>query len=118
LVILLLIASVMVIGLLVQRLALLQVAGVMRFVGAKGRQVISEVYPVLIPAQTERQGLEGSPKPVIPNMPVTQTVIHAGEPMAIAAYDVQALVSLAKKAEGLIVMPLAVGDIIVEERRS
>jgi len=90
------------------------VAGVMRFVGAKGRQVISEVYPVLIPAQTERQGLEGSPKPVIPNMPVTQTVIHAGEPMAIAAYDVQALVSLAKKAEGLIVMPLAVGDIIVE----
>lgn len=34
--------------------------------------------------------------------------------MAIAQYDVQALVELAKQAEGVIVMPLAVGDTVVE----
>ena len=34
--------------------------------------------------------------------------------MAIAQYDVQALVGLAKQAEGVIVMPLAVGDTVVE----
>ena len=34
--------------------------------------------------------------------------------MAIAQYDVQALVELAKQAEGVIVMPLAVGDSVVE----
>jgi hypothetical protein len=39
LVILLLIASILVISFLVQRLALLQVVGVMRFIGEKGRQV-------------------------------------------------------------------------------
>jgi len=42
LVILLLITSVMVLGLLVQRLALIQVQGVLRFIGNKGREVISE----------------------------------------------------------------------------
>ncbi len=34
--------------------------------------------------------------------------------MAIARYDVPALVELAKQAEGVIVMPLAVGDTLVE----
>jgi uncharacterized membrane protein len=114
LVISLLITSVMVIGLLVGRLALLQVAGVMRFIGQKGRQVISEVYPLLISAQTEGREPENLPKSLSPNLPVTQTVIHAGEPMAIGAYDVQTLVSLARQTEGLIVMPLAVGDIVIE----
>lgn len=114
LVMLLLVASVMVIGLLVGRLALLQVAGVMRFIGQKGRQVISEVYPLLISAQAERREPEDLPKSLSPNLPVTQTVIHAGEPMPIAAYNHQALVTLARRTEGLIVMPLAVGDIVIE----
>ena len=56
LVILLLIASVLVISLLVQRLALLQVGEVMRFIGEKGRQVIAEIYPPLTPAEREKEG--------------------------------------------------------------
>ena len=34
--------------------------------------------------------------------------------MAIAAYDVPALVNLARQADGLIIMPFAVGDVIIE----
>lgn len=114
LVILLLVASVMVISLLVQRLALLQVTGVMRFIGDKGRQVINEIYPPLTPTTAEKKEIENLPKPAIPNLPVTQTVVHTGEPMAIAAYDVAALVNLARQADGLIIMPFAVGDVILE----
>ena len=114
LVMLLLVTSVIVIGLLVERLALLQVAGVMRFIGQKGRQVIGEVYPLQISAQAERREPEDLPKSLAPNLPVMQTVIHAGEPMAIAAYNLQALVTLARQTEGLIVMPFAVGDIVIE----
>ena len=114
LVLLLLIASIMVISLLVQRLALLQVAGVMRFIGEKGRQVITEIYPPLTLAEVEKREIETQQKPAISNLPLTQKVVHTGEPMAIAAYNVKALVNLAKQAEGLIVMPFAVGDVIVE----
>ena len=34
--------------------------------------------------------------------------------MAIAAYELQALVNLARQAEGLIIMPFAVGDVVAE----
>lgn len=34
--------------------------------------------------------------------------------MAIAAYDVPALVNLARQADGLIIMPFAVGDVVIE----
>jgi uncharacterized membrane protein len=118
LVILLLIASILVISLLVQRLALLQVVGVMRFIGEKGRQVIAEIYPPLTLAEVEKREIETQQKPAISNLPLTQKVVHTGEPMAIAAYNVKALVNLAKQAEGLIVMPFAVGDVIVEGERS
>ena len=63
LVILLLVASVMVISLLVQRLALLQVTGVMRFIGDRGRQVINEIYPPLTPTTAEKKEIENLPKP-------------------------------------------------------
>ena len=51
---------------------------------------------------------------VPPPSPLTQTVTHAGEPRVIAVYDVPALVSLAGQAGGVIVMPYAVGDTVVE----
>lgn len=113
LVLLLLIASIMVICLLVQRLSLLQVAGVMRFIGKKGRQLITEVYPRLT-AEVEKREIQTQQKPTIANLPLTQKVLHTGEPMAIAAYNINGLVNLAKQAEGLIVMPFAVGDVVVE----
>jgi uncharacterized membrane protein len=113
-VIVLLVASVLVLARLVQRLTTLQVTEVLYFVSQKGRQVIHEVYPPLATAGTARQGLEHLSNPGMPNLPVTQTVTHTGGPMAIAAYDVPALVNLAMQAGGVIVMPYAVGDPVLE----
>jgi uncharacterized membrane protein len=113
-VIVLVIASVMVLALLVERLATLQVSGVVASVGRKGRQVIGQMYPVL-PADAA-----GNPTAVSPpgasvlRPPVSQVVTYTGAPMAIADYDVAGLVELAKGAEGLIVMPLAVGDTCID----
>jgi uncharacterized membrane protein len=112
-VLVLLIASIMVLGHLEQRLALLQVTGVMRFIGQQGRQVIREISPPLTLAEAEKRALEKLPKPMPPNLPVTQTVVSTGESMVVAAYNVPALVRLARQAEGVIVMPFAVGDMVI-----
>ena len=45
---------------------------------------------------------------------MTQTVTYTGAPLAIAAYDVPALVSLAKQVGGVIVLSYAVGDTVLE----
>ena len=98
-----------------QRLALLQVTGVIRFIGQHGRQVMRELYPPLTLAEAEKRALEQLPQPgLTPNLPVTQTVVYTGEPLVIAAYNVPALLSLARQAEGVIVLPFAVGDIVLE----
>ena len=114
LVILLLITSVMVLGLLVQRLALIQVQGVLRFIGNKGREVISATHPSMTRAEAEPEKDENISSAVASDLRVTQAVVHSGEPMAIAAYDVDALVDHARKADGLIVMPFAVGDTVID----
>jgi uncharacterized membrane protein len=112
-VIILLIASVMVLARLVQGLTTLRVTDALYFVSRKGRQVIDEVYPPLA-AEAARQGLEMPPNPHMPIPPVTQTVTHTGAPMVIAAYNVPVLVSLARQVGGVIVMPYAVGDTLLE----
>jgi uncharacterized membrane protein len=114
LVIFLVIASVMVLALLVQRLAALQLSGVIAFISKRGRQVIAEMYPVIVTAEGDKRAIENLSNAPAPSLPVTQVVLHSGAPMAIARYDVRGLVELAKQAEGVIVMPLAVGDTLVE----
>jgi uncharacterized membrane protein len=104
----------MVLARLVQRLTTLQVTEVLYFIGQKGRQVIHEVYPPLSTAETASQGRENLSNPGMPDLPVTQTVTHTGRPMVIAAYDVLALVSLARQAGAVIAMPYAVGDTLLE----
>jgi uncharacterized membrane protein len=113
-VIVLLVASVLVLARLVQRLTILQVTEVLYYVSQRGRQVISEVYPPLATTEVARQGLVEPSNREMPNLPVMQTVTHTGAPMVIAAYDVPALVGLATQAGGVIVMPYAVGDTLLE----
>jgi uncharacterized membrane protein len=69
LVLLLLIASIIVMSLLVQRLALLQVVGVMRFIGEKGRQVITEIYSPLTLAEVKKREIETQQKRPFPICP-------------------------------------------------
>src|SRR5262249_26212681 len=114
LVILLVIASVMALAFLVQRLAGLQVSGVVAFVGRRGRQVIEEMYPLVeADGGGKKTAEKASDSPGLTLAP-TQVIFHSGAPMAINEYNVKALVELAKQAQGVIVMPLAVGDIVVE----
>jgi uncharacterized membrane protein len=113
LVIFLVIASVMALALLVQRLAALQVSGVIAFIGRRGRHVIAEMYPAVVTADSDKAAVENSPGSPALNLPAAQVVFHSGDPMAIAEYDAQALVRLAQQASGVIVMPLAVGDTVI-----
>jgi uncharacterized membrane protein len=114
LVILLVIASVMILALLVQRLAALQVSGVISFMGKAGRQVIGEMYPVVLATDGDQKTVAQPPVSPTLTLPATQVLLHSGEPEAISEYDVPALVELAKQAKGVIVMPLAVGDSVIE----
>jgi uncharacterized membrane protein len=114
LVILLVVASVMVLALLVQRLAALQVSGVIAFIGRRGRQVIGERYPVVAADDSHTRTVENPADSPALTLSATQVLLHSGEPMAIARYDVPKLVRLAKQAEGVIVLPLAVGDTAME----
>ena len=114
LVFLLVIASVLILALLVQRLAVLQVSGVIAFVGKKGRQVTNEWYPTLVSAKAERPASVNLPIAPTPNLPVTQTLIHTGAPMVITEYDVHGLVQLAGAADGVITLPYPVGDSVFE----
>lgn len=114
LVIVLVIASVMALAFLVQRLAGLQVSGVIAFIGRRGRQVIGQMYPLVESDGAGKSTVENPPDPSVLTATPTQVISHSGAPMAISEYDVPALVALAKQAEGMIVMPLAVGDTAVE----
>jgi uncharacterized membrane protein len=113
-VIVLLVASVLVLARLVQRLTILQVTEVLYYVSQRGQQVIHEVYTPLATTEIARQGLVEPSNPWTPHLPVTQIVTHTGAPMVIAAYNVPALVSLATQAGGVIVMTYAVGDTLLE----
>ena len=114
LVILLVIASIMALALLVQRLGALQVSGVIAFIGRRGRQVIEEMYPAVETESEAKASIEDRSNSSAQAATPSQVILHAGAPMAITEYDVQALVELAKRSEGMIVMPLAVGDSVVE----
>ncbi len=114
LVVLLVIASVLVLALLVQRLAALQVSGVISFVGRKGRQAIAEIYFLVVTSEADKHAIIDPPNSPMIDLPVTQTVVYTGEPMVIVAYDGQALVKLASEVEGVIVMPCAIGDSVLE----
>jgi uncharacterized membrane protein len=112
-VIVLVIMSVMVLALLIERLATLQVSGVVAFVGRKGRQVIAEMYSEPASAEAANPSAVMTPdSPALP--PASQSVTYSGAPLPIARYDIVTLVDLAKHAGGVIAMPLAVGDTCVE----
>jgi uncharacterized membrane protein len=104
----LLMASIgMLIG-LIQRIALLQVDRMLSFTGGQGRKVIETLYPskesaAAVAESTEFRGL-----------PLTQTLIHHGQPRAIQAINIKTLTELSKASGGVIKMAAAVGDTALE----
>jgi len=114
LVVIMVIVSVMLFALLVQRLNDLQISNVLHVIGDKGRQVIREMYPhrddEKLEMQRARRDIAGDPR----LGPVTQTLTYSGKPRTIASYDIDALVREAQGADAVIVMASAVGDTLVE----
>ena len=115
LVILLLIASTMLFARLIQRLSSLQVTRVLQYIGKRGRQVVRETFPLLDARAAERVALLSSAAEDVQNLPVSQTLYYTGEPKAVAAFDIKALVRLATEADAVIVMDCAVGDTLGDE---
>lgn len=108
------IVSVILFSLLVQRLNELQISNVLHLIGDRGRQVIHSMYPrrdgKMKKAQNARRDMAG---PALLG-PVTQTLTYSGKPRTIASYDIGVLVREAQKAGAVIVMASAVGDTLVE----
>jgi uncharacterized membrane protein len=110
----LLVVSLMLLALLVQRISQLQITQVLRMVGNQGRKAIRETYPVLgdktiFEAKTVRQRAEQ-----IQSRPPLQVLRYSGEPHAIEDFDVGAFVRLAHDAGAVITMECAVGDTIAD----
>ena len=108
----LVVASMFLFALLVQRIASLQITSVLQFVGARGRAVIRETFPrgedvaAVIDAAEAARGDLG---------PVTQTLRYEGKPRSIARFDIPALVRQASQADAVIVLDSAVGDTMVDD---
>ena len=111
----LLLVSVVVFVLLVERVGMLQVTRVLAFAGDAGRAVIELMYP---PSDTTAPGIGERVTPPAGDepdrLPVTQTIAHRGPPAVIQAFDTSALVLLAARGGAIVVLGSAVGDTVME----
>jgi uncharacterized membrane protein len=100
--------SLFVFALLVQRLADLQIANTLRFIGDQGRAVIAESF-----ARAHRtRSVASSSSPDAPHGPSTQIIRFDGPPHYVQSLDLAALLGLARDAGGRIVLDCAVGDMV------
>src|SRR5215467_4048215 len=108
----LLIVSMLLFAILVQRLIDLQVTNVLQLIGNKGRQAIADTFRRLDeqPAYEWKGGTDGGSA----LGPVTQTVTYSGPPRTIARLNVGALVRQARESDAVIEMVAAVGDTLAE----
>jgi len=114
LVVLMLMASVLLLSQLVQRLNNLQITQVLRIIGNKGREVIRETYQGV--AETvSRKGFDANPRRM--SGTCSLSVKHQGEPRAVTGIDLDGLVKLAGQADCSIVVDCAVGDTLLEGTR-
>jgi uncharacterized membrane protein len=115
LVVVMVVVSMGLFSVLVQRIIDLQITNVLRSIGDKGREVIRELFPRL----DARQDADHATRAVVSSRtllgPITQTVKYSGNPRTIAKYDIAALVRQAREAGVVIEMMSAVGDTLVEE---
>jgi len=111
----LLLASLALFVLLVERVGMLQVTRVLAFAGDEGRKVIDRMYRA--PTHARHGGHTHAPPPSAAGpdaLPVIRTLAHQGAPAVIQAVDTEALASIAVEAGGVVVMTVAVGDTVLE----
>ncbi len=104
----LLLASVAMFVALVHRIGTLQITRMLIFIGDQGRRAIDILY-----APFAAGGSTSSPV-AHDHLPTTQVLIHRGRPRAIQAINVKRLLELSDRADGVIELVSAVGDVVVD----
>ena len=115
LVVVMVVISMALFSVLVQRITDLQIGNVLRLIGDKGRDVIREMFPRLDATQDADQVNRSVISSRTLLGPVTQVLKYSGKPRAIAKYDIAALVRQARESGAVIEMVCAVGDTLVED---
>jgi len=105
--VLLLLGSVAMFLALIQRIGLLQINRMLSFTGNLGRKVVEQMYPSI-----EQPEQEVSPAELA-GLPITQTVLYTGEPLALQAIDEQLLAGLSMRSGGSVEVASAVGDTLI-----
>src|SRR5215213_3448495 len=114
LVVVMVIVSIVLFSILIQRLNDLQISNVLHFVGDKGREVIREMFRRLDETSVAQKTIMTKVAAEIATVPVTQTLSYSGSPRAVARFDVKTIVCHAQHADAVIIMTCAVGDTLVE----
>jgi uncharacterized membrane protein len=104
----LLMASVGMFVVLIQRIGLLQINRMLAFIGDQGRAVITTIYPPL------KLAIATTGKGEFRTSPPIQTLLYRGRPRSVQAVQVTSLTNLARAFGGVIEMAVAVGDTVVE----
>jgi len=99
---------------LIQWVSKLQITRVLREVGERGRQVVREIFPLLDAEGKETIASLSRAAEDVRDLTVSQTLNYSGEPKAVGAFDIDALVSLAKRVDAIIVLECAVGDTLAD----
>ena len=107
-----LIISMVLFALLVQRLNALQIANVLYLIGDKGRVVIEETFAAYPRTREAEHRKFDTDRAVMGDAPA-QTVIYSGRPLSIEEIDTGSLVEQARRNAALIVLSCAVGDTLV-----
>lgn len=104
-----LMASVLMLAQLVQRLNNLQITRVLQLLGDSGREVVASTYrqvPWSAAGKTTPLQQHGAAP--------AQTIRHIGSPQSVVSIDIARLVDEARRMDSLIVMECAVGDTLLE----
>lgn len=103
-----LVASVLMLSRLVERLDTLQITRVLQILGDTGREVIHLSYlPFKSPA-IDARGRDGEQE-----APASLIVKHGSKPQTVTSIDMKRLVEVARQANGIVYMKCAVGDVLV-----
>jgi uncharacterized membrane protein len=105
----LLLASIVVFTLLVDRLGMLQISRVLQFIGDQGRSVIERDHELLAENESVDPARRIGPLPA-----PGQVLVYQGAPRVIQALDVRRLVGLAARRDVIVSMALGVGDTVVD----
>lgn len=92
---------------LVERISMLQIHRMLAFTGQQGRAVVERMYPPL-----ESPAALAEPEEYR-KLPVAQTLVYTGRPLAIQAIDEVQLEALASAGKGIVEIASAVGDTVV-----